>query len=455
MKKSAYVGWAIGSFTSAALVSAVGLLHLRFMTDSLGMAIALAGTLTVVAKIYDALTDPLMGYIGDRTRTRFGQFRPYLLLGGFLASLAMFLLFNVPGSLSGDAAWAYVAFTLLLYSTAYTMFRIPYLALGRAITQDFHERSKLMTFSVYGSSLGSFAATAAAPFLLARIGSDRAGHGHVALILAVAIAIGGVMAFCLLKERGPVEAGTRNGGSLAVTWAALWSNKPFLRLMGFKMVLFSGLAVHITAIPFYTRHVLHVTDTTLGTIFGVQTVLMVGSQVLWVRMASRFGRRNALVGAGSLCAVAYVVWALVPSGSPFPLIYVACALSGTASGGVFLGLYTVLTDTMDYARRVQGEDRAGMLAGVFVMVEKGTSAFGIFLFSSIMNWAGFVSATGQGSHEQPASVKTAIIVTVALVPAFAAIVASVIMLRYRVPSATNRTETAPPRAGDQTLHAVK
>lgn len=433
MKKSAYIGWAIGSFTSAALVSAVGLLHLRFMTDSLGLAIALAGMLTVAAKIYDAMTDPLMGYIGDRTRTRFGQFRPYLLGGGLLAGLSMILLFNVPGGLQGDSMWLYVGFTLLLYSTAYTMFRIPYLAIGRAITDDFHARSRLMTFSVYGSSLGSFAATSAAPFLLARLGSDRAGHGHVALVLGIAIALGGIAAFLLLKERHPVEAEKKPTGSFAATWAALWSNKPFLCLMGFKLILFSGLAVHITAIPYYTRHVLHVTDTALGTIFAVQTAMMVISQMLWVRMASRFGRRNALVSAGSLCAIAYTVWALIPAGSPFPLIYIACALSGTASGGVFLGLYTVLTDTMDYSRRIQGENRAGMLAGVFVMVEKGTSAFGIFLFSTIMSWTGFVSSTGAGAEEQPASVKAGIMVTVSLVPALAAVIASIIMLRYRLP----------------------
>ncbi|MFS0851092.1 MFS transporter [Novosphingobium panipatense] len=445
MKNSAYIGWAIGSFTSAALVSAVGLLHLRFMTDSLGLAIALAGTLTVVAKIYDAMTDPLMGYIGDRTRTRFGQFRPYLLAGGLLAGLSMVLLFNVPRGMGTGALWLYVGLTLLLYSTAYTMFRIPYLALGRAITDEFHARSRLMTFSVYGSSLGSFAATSAAPFLLARLGSDRTGHGHVALVLGLAIALGGIAAFALLKERHPVEAEARPAGSFSATWSALSSNRPFLCLMGFKMILFSGLAVHLTAIPYYTRHVLHVTDTALGTIFAVQTGLMVLSQLLWVRMASRFGRRNALVFAGALCALAYTIWALIPTGSPFPLIYVACALSGTASGGVFLGLYTVLTDTMDYSRRVQGENRAGMLAGVFVMVEKGTSAFGIFVFSTIMSWTGFVSATGAGAAEQPDGVKSGIMVTVALVPALAAVVASIIMLRYRLPDTAEDEVVALPR----------
>lgn len=447
MKKSAYFGWTIGSFTSSALVSAVGLLHLRFMTDSLGIAITIAGLLTVVAKVYDAFADLLMGYISDRTRTRFGQFRPYLLAGGLLAALSMALLFNVPGSLAGSALWLYVGLTLLIYSTAYTMFRIPYLAIGRTLTDDFHARSRLMTFSVYGSSLGSFAATSAAPFLLGQIGSDRAGHGLVAMILAGAIALGGIAAFTLLKEQHVVERAERKpAASFSATFAALRSNRPFLCLMGFKLVLFAGFAVHISAIPYYTRHVLGVSDSVLGTIFAVQTALMVLSQMVWVRLAARYGRRNALVLSGIACTLAYLTWALIPSEAAIPMVFVAAAMSGAGTGGVFLGLYTVLTDTMDYSRRTQGENRAGMLAGVFVMVEKGTSALGTFAFSMIMAWVGFQSAIGSGAQVQPDGVRTGILASVAIVPALGAIIATLMMTRYHLPAPAtpNVGEVCPP-----------
>lgn len=434
MKKSAYLGWTIGSFTSSALVSAVGLLHLRFMTDSLGIAIAVAGALTVFAKVYDAFADLLMGYVSDRTRTRFGQFRPYLLAGGLLAALSMVLLFNVPGSLTGSALWLYVGLTLLIYSTAYTMFRIPYLAIGRTLTDDFHARSRLMTFSVYGSSLGSFAATSAAPFLLGQIGSDRAGHGLVALILASAIAVGGITAFVLLKEQRMAERDERKPpASFGATFAAVRSNRPFLCLMGFKLVLFAGFGVHISAIPYYTRHVLGVSDSVLGSIFAVQTAMMVLSQMAWVRLAARYGRRNTLVLSGIACTLAYLTWALIPSDSAIPMVFIAAAMSGAGTGGVFLGLYTVLTDTMDYSRRTQGENRAGMLAGVFVMIEKGTSAMGTFAFSMIMAWVGFQSAIGSGMQTQPDGVRTGILASVAIVPALGAVIATLIMTRYRLP----------------------
>ena len=93
------IGWGVGSFTSAALVGAVSLLHMRFMTDSLGVAIGVAGMLVVLSKIYDAILDPLMGVASDRTQTPWGRYRPYLVGGALLAAVSLAMLFNVPSGL--------------------------------------------------------------------------------------------------------------------------------------------------------------------------------------------------------------------------------------------------------------------------------------------------------------------------------------------------------------------
>ena len=205
MKLRAMIGWGVGSFTSAALVGAVSLLHMRFMTDSLGIAIGVAGTLVVLSKIYDAILDPLMGVASDRTKTPWGRYRPYLVGGALLAAISVAMLFNVPSGLERGGRIAWSCLSLLVFSTAYTMFRIPYLALGRAITQDFDERSKLMTFSVIGSSIGTMAATSAIPFLLAGFGSDREAHALLAWLVAAFVALGGIATFLLIDSEGEAE----------------------------------------------------------------------------------------------------------------------------------------------------------------------------------------------------------------------------------------------------------
>jgi len=434
MKRHIYLGWAIGSFTSSALVSAVGLLHLRFMTDSLGIGIGVAGTLVVLAKLYDAATDPLMGIVSDRTRTRFGQFRPYLLAGGLLAGLSIILLFVVPTGFSGRSLIIYVAGTLLLYSTAYTIFRIPYLALGRTLTQDFEKRSRLMTFGVYGSSLGGLAANAAAPYFLTVFGSDRAGHEIIALLLGVMIAIGGIVTFMLLNTKEDQEASkTKLNLEFSNIRAALQSNKPFLLLIAYKLTVFTGLTTHLASLPYYTRHVLKAPDSILGSIFLAQTIAMMVSQFLWVRIASRYGRRNGLIIATVTLLIAKFCWILVPVTQPTPWVQMIGFLSGIASGGVFLGLYTILNDTMDYSRKAQGVSRSGILAGIFVMSEKATAALGTFAFSIILSYFGFVSATDAGAKEQPIEALASISVSISIIPAIAAMLAILFILQFRIP----------------------
>lgn len=436
MKFRVLLGWAVGSFSSSVLVNAIGLLHLRFMTDSLGLSIALAGGLTAAAKIYDAILDPIVGMASDRTRTRFGRYRPYLALGSLLAALSMVLLFNVPAFLSGGALTAYVALSLLFFSTAYTLYRIPYLALGRSLTQSFAERSRLMAGSVYGTSCGSLLAMSAAPFLLAQMGSDRAGHGIIAIILALFIAIGGLSTFLLIGEEKveaqPAGAATRHL-SMGAAVRAVRENKPFQCLVAFKVILFSGMAIHVTAIPYYFRHVLGSSDAGLGSLFLIQTLVMMAAQFLWVPLAGRIGRRNALLAAGLLDMVAKLAWAFIPAGHPFPWIQLCGALSGLAASGVFLGLYTVLTDTMDHARRQSGgPGREGILAGVFVMVEKATAAGGTFLFSLILGWAGYVSSHDAGVVVQSANVGRGLFVAIAILPACFSLLACLCLRNMRL-----------------------
>jgi GPH family glycoside/pentoside/hexuronide:cation symporter len=422
MKRRTLIGWSVGSFSTSVLVNAVALLHLRFMTDSLGLSMGLAGSLVVLARIYDTFLDPIVGVISDRTRGRFNGYRPYLIVGGLLAALSMVILFNVPSALTGYGVVAFAAFSLLFFSTAYTLVRIPYLAIGRALTQDFKERSKLMAGSVYGSAIGGLLATAAAPYLLARMGDDRAGHGTIALILAAFIALGSISTYLLIGAAGDEQKAHTpkiavSHTSVREMWRALRENQPFQWLIAFKIITFTGMAVHVTAMPYYTRHVLRSSDVSLSSVFLMTTLAMMASQLLWVPLAARYGRRNALLAAGLVDVLALFCWSLIPVGHPSPWLQMCGALDGLAGGGMFLGLYTVLTDTMDITRNRHGDSgREGILAGVFVMVEKGTGAVGIFLFTSILAWSGYL-ASRDVSTIQPASVNVALNLSISFIPA--------------------------------------
>jgi Na+/melibiose symporter-like transporter len=298
-----------------------------------------------------------------------------------------------------------------------------------------------MTFSVYGSSLGSLAATSAAPLLLSFIGSDRAGHGVVAWILAVLIAIGGIVTFVLIDTEGPSGRPAPTHAdhlSIKETIAALRENQPFQCLIAFKIVMFAGLAMHMSAIPYFTRHVLGASDLSLSSLFLTQTVMMMASQTLWVKLAGRIGRRNGLLTAALLEAIAMAAWWFIPASQPTPWLQICGGMNGLASGGIFFGLYTVLTDTMDLTRRRKGDTgREGILAGVFVMVEKATTALGTFIFSALMGWFGYISARDAGSASQPAGVATGIMLAVSVIPTAAALIACIFLRWMRLDDATS------------------
>jgi GPH family glycoside/pentoside/hexuronide:cation symporter len=426
-----YAGWALGSFATSVLVNTAGLLNMRFMTDELGLSAALAGSLLALSKIYDGITDPLMGAISDRTRSRWGRRRPYLLAGALLCGLAMFATFNVPQFATQSALATYVTLVLLFFATAYTIFRIPYLSMGADLTRSFQGRSRLMSFSVYGSSIGSLLATSGAPFLLAYLGGGRDAHALMATILGVLILLSGLACF-RLTDSAP---GGESGPVVRFTWRermqALAQNRPFVLLITSKVLLFVGLGVHLTGIAYFTKHVLGASDYSLGGLFLLQTLAAMASQPLWVRVATRVGRRGGLQLALALDVMLFVAYWFVPAEGANTWLAVLGPLKGIASGGVFLNIQCMLADTMNYDQSRHGLRREGLFAGIYVMVEKFTSALAAALFGAIIGAMGYVAATGSGQAQSPEAL-LAIRACVSLVPALILLVTIAVLSGYKL-----------------------
>ncbi len=426
-----FIGWALGSFATSILVNAMGLLLMRFMTDELGLGAALAGSMLALSKLYDGATDPIMGVISDRTRSRWGRRRPYLLAGAVLCALAIVAAFNVPRIESSTRLALYMMLVLLFIATAYTIFRIPFLSMGADLTHSFKDRSRLMSFGVYGSSIAGLFATTGAPFLLAFAGGGRDAHGVVALILGALILVSALACFKLTADvpnDAPLEG---KQFSWREKMHALAQNKPFLVLIVAKVLLFIGLAVHVSGIAYFTKHVLRVSDYSLGTLFLLQTLASMLSQPLWVAAANRVGRRNGLMIAIALDILVVSTYWFVPAVDARAWLAVLGPLAGIATGGLFLNIQCMLPDTMNLDQQRHGLRREGLFAGIFVMVEKITSAIGTAVFGVIIGATGYAAAAG-GRAPQSAETLMAIRACVSFVPALIMIVAILILTQYQL-----------------------
>lgn len=133
-------GWAVGAHGTSTMIGVLVTYLLIYMTDHLGIAAFTAGAIIFAARMYDLITDPLMGYISDRTRSRWGRRRPYLLLGAVSCFIAFVALFNVPDISNETAMVFYAAFMLILFTTAYTIFNVPYLAMPAEMTDSYNDR---------------------------------------------------------------------------------------------------------------------------------------------------------------------------------------------------------------------------------------------------------------------------------------------------------------------------
>ena len=159
--------WASGSFGTGALFNAMALFALFYMTNFLGLSPALSGTILLVARVYDGVIDPLIGAVSDRTRHRWGPRRLYLLIGALALGGSFALFFNLARlGVDGAASALLVTAALLLYSTAYSLFTIPYLAMPPDIAPDYQARTKLMSYRVFFLLAGVMAGSAGAPVLI-------------------------------------------------------------------------------------------------------------------------------------------------------------------------------------------------------------------------------------------------------------------------------------------------
>jgi GPH family glycoside/pentoside/hexuronide:cation symporter len=397
----ACVGWGAGTLAVAALFNSVNVLLLRYLVDYVGIGAALAGSLIAFSKIYDAMIDPMVGAASDRSRSRHGRRRPFVLVGGLMLAVAGLLLFNVPTSISPTLVLAYVIFGLLFYSTAYAVFSVPYMAMPAEMTSDYHERSRLISFRVYAVGAASLVATFVGPTLIARGGGGQSGHTLMSMFVA-ALALAGCI-FCFRATRdAPFHYGTEHERiGFVQKLRLLFDNKPFMLLLIIKLLQLMALAVTQAAMPFLFKQVLHFSDSKLGLYFLVFYVSMMLSQQIWVRIGRNWGKRKIYMIATACYAATYMSWFFLQPGEAFAITLLRAVGLGATGGAVLLFGQSLLPDTMEWDYRRTGMRREGMLSAVYTIIEKLAYALGAALTGILLGASGYVKATGSAAVTQP------------------------------------------------------
>ena len=423
------IAWGSGSFSQSLVIYGFGVLLFRYYTDTVGIAAALAGSMIGLSKLYDAVINPGIGWLTDRIETPMGRRRPWLLLGGTLMAASLVVTFNIPIATTPTTRMARAAFGLFLFSSGYSLFAIPWLAMPPEISEDPAQRTQMMAWRVGFSSLAQGASSLTGPMLLAALGSGVFAYGVMGWTMG-SLCFAAVLGTVYFTRNAPQRAVERAGRpSVAVQLRLMWENRPFLVMVAVKMFLYFGLAFNSGAMALLTRWVMHLSDAWLGSFTLVSTLAALLSQPVWLWVDGRVGKRGALTIAflvhGTAQASLYF-----NTGLPAVLVTQAILL-GAGGGGVFMLSQSLLPEVIEHDYQRTGLRRGGTFAGVVAFLETGASAFAIFAMGLLLSSAGYVQGLATVGT-QPDSAIAAIRLSAAILPTVAEIVAILLLTRYRL-----------------------
>jgi GPH family glycoside/pentoside/hexuronide:cation symporter len=409
------------------------ILALRYFTDFVGLTAAAAGFLIGISKLYDAFSDPVMGVISDRTRSRFGRRRPYVLLGGLMCAFSIWFVFSAPEGMSESAAFWYVAAGVILYATSYTVYNIPYMAMPAEITTDTGQRSSMMSWRVVCIGIGGLVAGTVGPKIVEWNGGGMQGHSSMGMVLG-----GAIVCFTLL-----MTFMTRGATGLTVVpaikhtpfrdkVATVLSNGPFLLLLGLKLFLLCAIAISSATSAFFIVWILKLNYSDLGTIVLVTSVGQIIGAPLWLRIQKRAGSRLTFFVSAGVYAVVCMTWLLADAQEAFEITLVRVFLKGIAAGGILLVGQALLPDTIEYDRLRTGLRREGILSGMYTTIEKLSFAIGAAMTGLYLGAAGYVAKVNPVTGTQPEEAITAIYFCQSVLPAALVCIAACFMIFYRL-----------------------
>ncbi len=423
------VGWGVGSLGSTTLINGVSFVGLFYFSSILGISPALAGSLLFIAKLYDIFTDPLMGYISDRSNTRWGRRRPFLLVAALLSGAAFLMLFNVP-TLSGGALTGYLLASLLLYATGYTLFNIPYLAMPAEMTSSYHERSRLMSARVVFAALGILAGGSLATALISYWGGDREAYRNMSWVLAAIISGSMLAAFF-----GTSRAVHTQHITSTLSWRAqlklMATNQPYIILMGAKLLHMFGVALANSALLFLVTGVLQRDTAAVAFLVLISTGGTLASVPIWLSIAQRLGKRNCYWLAMAILLPFTLSWLVAtPSESVFFFGLRGLGI-GVATAGLTLAAQAMLPDTIDHDAKRCGLRREGVFTAGYSFMEKTAFALGPLILGILLEAYSYSTEDRSVSNSQA---NHAILLGAAVLPAAASLLSAAVLWFYQLDS---------------------
>ncbi|MCH2075614.1 MAG: MFS transporter [Rhodobacteraceae bacterium] len=416
------VGWGLADMGIVVFVIVKQLLVLAFLTSYLGVAPALAGAIATGVLLFDMITDPAIGYLSDKTNSRFGRRYPWMITGAVVLALGTYLMFAVPAGQTPtfNALW-FTGF-FVLATVGFTMVSIPYGATAGEMTQDAKERSAMVAWRMGFASVGILIGGAVLPALA---GGSLEGHATAALVVAPVI-IGAVWLSVFFTRKAPRIAAPSSVSPTRMVGLVL-KNKAFVTLALLYGVMTFSVALITAGLAFAVRYLIEDQGGTplsglagalgaLSLLLGMFVFGSILSQIVWVMLSNRVGKTFALcVGLVAYIGLLLALYQALPS-TNVTTVAVLFLIAGFTNGSYQQIPWAMYPDLMDVTRNETGEAIEGAFSAIWLFGQKLANALAPGAMGLILALWGWQSTT-EGRVEQVPQAVDALHYSMTLVPA--------------------------------------
>jgi len=431
------ISYGCGDFASSMFWKLFSMYLLFFYTDIFGLPAAAVGTMFLITRIWDAINDPMMGAIADRTNTRWGKFRPYLLFGSIPFAIIGIITFTTPNlSISGKLIYAYVTYTLMMM--IYTVVNVPYSSLMGVITNDTNDRTSLASFRFIGAFSGGILVTASANYLIDYFSNGNnlsRGYQWTVGVYAVLAALFFILTFAGTKER--LKPAREKKSSLKNDLKDLAHNKPWFIMLGAGISVLIFNSLRDGSILYYFKYFIKSQEINLlgSKFYLTHSELSSAYMTIWLAtniigvilakpISSKIGKKKTfLLSTISSAIFSVLLYFLQPH--QIILIFLLNILIGISAGIVLPLIWSMYADISDYSEWKSGRRATGLIFSSSSMSQK----FGWTLGGALSGW--ILAIFGfQPNVEQTDLSLLGIHLMISIIAAIGALLATIFILFY-------------------------
>lgn len=386
------LGFGAGEFSSSIFFTVTSFWLLNFLTDEVRLSAGLAGLALLVGKIWDAVIDPLIGYVSDRTRSRWGRRRPYFLFFGIPFGIAFYLMFRNPGLEDSTAKFIWTMLTYTFFCTVYSLTNIPYNALLPELSKDYDERTHISGYKQAFAVIGTLIGAGVAMPIIAAFPSRTTGFAVMGAFYGLLATISILSPFFTIREGPPPRQ--PESATLLDSLKGITANKPYLLILGAWLANTTGVAVIMAMMIYYYKYIFQSEDSVTLALVSL-LIAAIACIPLWVKLSARIGKKSAYIAGMTITAISVILFAFLGEILGVNGSLAIVILAGIGFSSHYVLPWSMVPDTLEYDFAHTGMRREGIFYSVWTFSVSVGGAVAAFIVGTGLDLIGYFPDTSQ------------------------------------------------------------